>query len=392
MNVSAQTAWNRLKGGVYDKWRQYWIQKHPTQIGERSWKAIFENRGKEIRPNLCCEIYTILQSPSALQTLGPESVAELAFAIECIHIASLILDDTPFMDNSDMRRNKPAIHRQFSIMQSLVFSYEIFEMIQQIWVQNRPEHISTEDWWGFLKTKLIQLAIGQIHDLQSTGDIYTLAVMKTGTLFEFASELPAYILGGPVEYWRTWGRIVGILFQWADDWEDREDDRIHSTRNAFNEGQSIVASAYAELYKLVCGDSLVQKNAYIISFLECLNIIAEFGQEQISIYSSQQIPISVYEPNPTRKYIQMLISEHAYGVQQQQQQQQQLYHEIYERLTRHVSVETDVRDTLSFSVIHRILKKLVLSSNYTIDFDTSILWGCDESLWKNIILQKVLSY
>src|SRR5579863_4992598 len=64
------------------------------------------NGGKRIRPLL---VYaTGLSLNAAWENLDPA-----ASAIEFIHAYSLIHDDLPAMDNSDLRRGKPACHKAF---------------------------------------------------------------------------------------------------------------------------------------------------------------------------------------------------------------------------------------------------------------------------------------
>ena len=62
--------------------------------------------GKRVRPVLAM---------AAAEAVGnsPESVLPLAVALECIHSYSLIHDDLPAMDNDDLRRGKPTVHKVF---------------------------------------------------------------------------------------------------------------------------------------------------------------------------------------------------------------------------------------------------------------------------------------
>lgn len=64
-----------------------------------------EAGGKRLRPMLIL----------AAQDLFPHSLDPMAacVAMECVHTYSLIHDDLPSMDNSDLRRGKPTCHKQF---------------------------------------------------------------------------------------------------------------------------------------------------------------------------------------------------------------------------------------------------------------------------------------
>ena len=75
---------------------------------------------------------------------------ELAFAIECIHAASLILDDTPWMDNATTRRGRQTLHLSFSNKKTLMICHDVMYMVYLIWSENKPEHTSTSDWEHFI--------------------------------------------------------------------------------------------------------------------------------------------------------------------------------------------------------------------------------------------------
>ena len=62
--------------------------------------------GKGFRPFLCSASAQIFEAPE------PAAI-RVASAIECIHCFSLIHDDLPCMDDDDMRRGKPALHKAF---------------------------------------------------------------------------------------------------------------------------------------------------------------------------------------------------------------------------------------------------------------------------------------
>ncbi|MFI0472347.1 polyprenyl synthetase family protein [Halomonas sp. HMF6819] len=64
--------------------------------------------GKRIRPLLL-----LLTAQDLTADADTDGLLDLACAVEMIHAASLILDDIPCMDNAELRRGRPTIHRQF---------------------------------------------------------------------------------------------------------------------------------------------------------------------------------------------------------------------------------------------------------------------------------------
>ncbi|MGL4543725.1 MAG: polyprenyl synthetase family protein, partial [Polymorphobacter sp.] len=62
--------------------------------------------GKRMRPLLvvaACDLFNV----------DRERALRVALAIECVHVYSLIHDDLPCMDDDDLRRGKPTLHKAF---------------------------------------------------------------------------------------------------------------------------------------------------------------------------------------------------------------------------------------------------------------------------------------
>lgn len=234
-------SWETLKPRIYDKWKQYWYDTHPADIAEYSWNYLFTG-GKEIRARLFCELW---------QYLSPDSdvCAELAFAIECIHATSLILDDTPWMDNAAERRGKTTLHLVFTQKKAILLAHDVMYMVYLIWNESRPSHVPISVWEDFMKDKLQRLMIGQWYDLERTGRLTDLASLKTGVLFELVTETVAVCTNLDREFWKIWGNHLGILFQWMDDWQDREEDTMIQNRNAFNEAYDSTLTMYYQIWK-----------------------------------------------------------------------------------------------------------------------------------------------
>jgi farnesyl diphosphate synthase len=64
------------------------------------------NGGKRLRP------FLVIESAALFGQHG-DAVLRVASALECIHCYSLVHDDLPAMDNDDMRRGQPTVHKAF---------------------------------------------------------------------------------------------------------------------------------------------------------------------------------------------------------------------------------------------------------------------------------------
>src|ERR1700688_1565772 len=62
--------------------------------------------GKRIRPFLVVETAALFEAPR-------ERALMVGAALECVHCYSLVHDDLPAMDNDDLRRGQPTVHKAF---------------------------------------------------------------------------------------------------------------------------------------------------------------------------------------------------------------------------------------------------------------------------------------
>jgi farnesyl diphosphate synthase len=186
--------------------------------------------GKRLRPLL-------VFATAGLFGVDRECTARTACAIEAVHVYSLIHDDLPSMDDDDMRRGKPTVHRAFSEATAVLAGDSLhalgFEWLADPATHPDP-HVRAE-----LVLELARaagpsgMAGGQAMDLKAeieTFDLNTvtrLQAMKTGALISCAVEMGA-ILGRVAPEGRTglrgYARDIGLAFQISDDLLDVEGD------------------------------------------------------------------------------------------------------------------------------------------------------------------------
>ncbi len=83
---------------------------YPEQLYEAMRYSVFSG-GKRLRPIIFFATYEMLKGKRNASAL--KAVVPAACAIEMVHTASLIHDDLPSIDNSDVRRNEPSCHKKF---------------------------------------------------------------------------------------------------------------------------------------------------------------------------------------------------------------------------------------------------------------------------------------
>ncbi len=158
-------------------------------------------------------------------------------AIECVHSYSLMHDDLPSMDNDELRRGKPTVHKKFNEFTAILAGNSLLTLAFQI-LSGKDLQLSN-NYKNELITTLSTcaghsgLAGGQFSDLTfenkniSKKNIINMQKKKTGELFGFCCESIA-IIGGKNfikrKQLKAIGINIGLLFQTVDDLIDHKED------------------------------------------------------------------------------------------------------------------------------------------------------------------------
>jgi farnesyl diphosphate synthase len=188
------------------------------------------NGGKRLRPFL-------LMESAALFGIEGEAPLRVAAALECVHCYSLIHDDLPAMDDDDLRRGQPTVHKAYDEATAILAGDSLLTYAFDIVASEETELPAAAR--VALVSALARaaglggMAGGQALDLQAERErpdeagILMLQAMKTGALIRFACEAGA-IVGGASGDERArlaeFGSAVGLAFQLADDLLDMTSD------------------------------------------------------------------------------------------------------------------------------------------------------------------------
>ena len=180
------------------------------------------NPGKRIRPTLVFLVGDFL----GVEASRLESVAG---AIELIHTYSLVHDDLPCMDDDDLRRGKPTLHKKFNestavlagdALQTLAFNL----ILDDINLNNSEKHVLLSDLAKRIGPE--GMVLGQNLDIEyekknpSFDEIMEMNRLKTGLLIEFSILSPFYLKGDLTKDWYQLAKNIGISFQLIDDMLD----------------------------------------------------------------------------------------------------------------------------------------------------------------------------
>ncbi|HET9176433.1 MAG TPA: farnesyl diphosphate synthase [Pseudolabrys sp.] len=193
--------------------------------------------GKRLRPFLLVETASIFDAPR------PGALTAGA-ALELVHCYSLVHDDLPAMDDDDLRRGRPTVHKAFDEATAILVGDALltlaFDVMARPQVHDDPAVRIALVFELARASGLGGMVGGQMLDLAAEGrfepkrklaesEIATLQAMKTGALIRFACRAGAILgqaekrlLAGIDRY----GIALGQAFQIADDLLDVEGDTM----------------------------------------------------------------------------------------------------------------------------------------------------------------------
>ncbi len=190
------------------------------------------NGGKRLRPFLTVEAARLLG------VSGP-GVLRAACAVELVHCYSLVHDDLPAMDDDDLRRGQPTVHRAYDEATAILAGDSLLTLAFDVMADEATHPDATVRAalvLGLARASgLGGMAGGQMYDLAAEAslnphtveEIARLQAMKTGALLRFAVEAGAIVAGANSEQTAqlvAYGKALGAAFQVADDILDAESD------------------------------------------------------------------------------------------------------------------------------------------------------------------------
>ena len=234
--------------------------------------------GKRLRP------FLLMQS-AGLFGVGERSALRTGSALELIHCYSLVHDDLPAMDDDDLRRGKPTVHKQFDEATAILAGDALLTLAFE--VLTHPETHANAGVRCNLVAALAKAAGahgmvgGQMIDLQAKnetfdiGQITQLQRLKTGELIAYACEGGA-ILGQASndarEALRGYAHDLGLAFQIADDLLDVEGS-VEEVGKAVNKDEDAGKATFVSILGVEHARS--QANRLAVQAIDHLAIFGE---------------------------------------------------------------------------------------------------------------------
>ena len=236
--------------------------------------------GKRMRPLLTV-------AAARLFGIDRERAIRAGTAIEAIHVYSLIHDDLPCMDDDDLRRGKPTIHKAFDECTAVLAGdclHDIaFAVLADEATHERPS----------VRVELIAelarasgpagMAGGQMMDLvaESEGPLDMAAItrlqqLKTGALIEYAVEAACIMAKLPDDHrtpYRGYARNVGLAFQIADDLIDHSGDEETAGKRVGKDAEAGKAT-----FVSLMGEDAAREQARVL-VEQAIEHLAKHGEE-----------------------------------------------------------------------------------------------------------------
>lgn len=195
--------------------------------------------GKRLRP------FLMVAAARACGGKSDKGTMQAAAALEMVHCYSLVHDDLPAMDDDDLRRGRPTVHKAFDEATAILSGDALLTLAFDVMADQRvhPDPaVRLQLVRGLARAAGVGgMAGGQMLDLAAEGrhaadgrplllppeEIRRLQAMKTGALLLFAVEAGGVLSGATRDRQQAlarYGHGLGIAFQIADDLLDVEAD------------------------------------------------------------------------------------------------------------------------------------------------------------------------
>ena len=227
LNLSTTTQNNSNLESFFQQRVNQFLKTHikSNNIIDESIVYALEAPGKRVRP-------TLLYLVSDALSLELDHADAIAGALETIHTYSLVHDDLPCMDDDDLRRGQPSLHKKYNEATAVLAGDAMQSMAIEMLLDNQ---YFTDKQNNLVAKMLLEtigskgMILGQALDIEyesreaNESEILLMCELKTGVLIEFCFLAPLMIADATNEKWERLGKIVGISFQLIDDLLDLQE-------------------------------------------------------------------------------------------------------------------------------------------------------------------------
>jgi farnesyl diphosphate synthase len=231
---------------------------------------------------------------AAGETLGLEAQAldAPAVAVELIHAYSLVHDDLPAMDNDDLRRGRPTVHKAYDEATAILVGDALQTLAFAVLTRSKASNLSPAQKLAMVEVLAEAsgsrgMVGGQAIDLQSEGknlslpELETLHIHKTGALIRASLKLACHATPAldhvQAEALDRFGKCIGLAFQIQDDVLDIEGNSAELGKTAGKDSASLKST-----YPSVMGLPAAKERAAEL-FSEADKALNVFGEKATAL-------------------------------------------------------------------------------------------------------------
>jgi geranylgeranyl pyrophosphate synthase len=205
---------------------------------------------------------------------GRGDASGLAAAVEVVHAYSLVHDDLPCMDNDDLRRGRPTVHKAFDVPTATAAGVTMVPLAARRAHRAALELGASSSMAGRIVRELMVasgaggMIGGQLLDLLAEGQTLTLSELervhraKTGTLISASARIGALGAGAEdrlLDAFTAFGDALGLAYQIADDVLD-----VTGTSDQLGKTAGKDVANLKSTYPLVMGIAEATKRAHAL--------------------------------------------------------------------------------------------------------------------------------
>jgi geranylgeranyl diphosphate synthase type II len=229
--------------------------------------------GKRIRPILCLTAY------EAFGGKDREIINPAACSLEFMHTYSLIHDDLPCMDDDDLRRGIPTLHKKYGETIAVLAGDALHDLAFNLIARTGSTGVVSE---LTAATGTSGMLGGQMADIEAEGksitldDVKFIHSRKTAALIRASVKIGAILAGiddATLERLAAYGEKIGLAFQIVDDMLDVSGDQRKLGKKVGSDCKKLKAT-----YPGVTGMEKARKDADLL-IDEAVNICREFDIE-----------------------------------------------------------------------------------------------------------------
>jgi farnesyl diphosphate synthase len=229
--------------------------------------------------------------------VGEAQAVSAAAAVEALHAYSLVHDDLPAMDDDDLRRGQPTVHRKWgeatAILAGDALQTLAFELLTDPDLGSAEVRVAlvaslarASGAEGMVLGQALDIAAETAGRALTLDEITTLQADKTGALIRWSAEAGAVIAGEDPAPLGRYAAALGLAFQIADDILDVEGDAGKAGKRL----QKDAAAGKATFVSLLGLDAAKARARTLVD--EACHALAPYGDEAANLKAAARFVIA----------------------------------------------------------------------------------------------------